>query len=65
MLTQELEDYILPVYGELKEAIDKGFGNDTENWKTLDLLETVRMVINQAGSRFAVGANLCKAAENS
>lgn len=64
VLTQELDDYILPVYGELKEAIDKGFGNDTENWQSLDLLDTMRMVINQAGSRFAVGETLCKIDQN-
>lgn len=60
VLTQELDDYILPVNEELKLAIDNQFGSDTENWKTLDLLDTMRMVVNQAGSRFAVGSSLCK-----
>ncbi|KAL0938263.1 cytochrome p450 [Colletotrichum truncatum] len=60
ILTQELEDYILPVHEELQLAIDTHLGVDTENWKTLDLLDTMRMIVNQTGSRFAVGLPLCR-----
>jgi hypothetical protein len=60
VLTQELDDYILAVHEELKYAVDTRFGTDTENWATLDLLDTIRMVVNQVGSRFAVGLPLCK-----
>jgi hypothetical protein len=60
VLTQELDEYILAVHEELKHAVDTRFGTDTENWTTLDLLDTIRMVVNQVGSRFAVGLPLCK-----
>lgn len=60
VLTQELDEYILPVHEELKLAIDTQLGHDKENWRTVDLLTCMRMIINQAGSRFAVGLPLCK-----
>ncbi|KAN0083593.1 hypothetical protein V8E54_002681 [Elaphomyces granulatus] len=60
VLTQELDEYILAVHEELKHAVDTRFGTDTENWTTLDLLDTIRMVVNQVGSRFAVGLPLCR-----
>lgn len=59
VLTQELDDYILPIHEELQLAIDTHLGLDTENWRTLDLLDTMRMIVNQTGSRFAVGLPLC------
>ncbi|KAL9616420.1 MAG: hypothetical protein Q9160_008719 [Pyrenula sp. 1 TL-2023] len=53
VLTQDLEDFIDPVWEELQLAVEDFFGLDTENWCTLDLLETIRKVINRASSRFA------------
>lgn len=44
---------------ELKYVFDKYIGCDTESWKEVDLLETVRMVIIAAASRFTVGFPLC------
>lgn len=60
VLTQDLEDVIGPVWEELQLAVDRYLGMDTENWQTLDLLETVRNVINRASGRFVVGLGLCK-----
>ncbi|KAG2412462.1 hypothetical protein HFD88_010019 [Aspergillus terreus] len=45
---------------ELKYAFDKYVGCDTESWKEVDLLETIRMVIMAAASRFTVGFPLCR-----
>jgi hypothetical protein len=59
-LTQDLEDVIDPVWAELQLAVDKYFGLGTEEWRTLDLLETVRNVINRASGRFVVGLSLCR-----
>jgi hypothetical protein len=51
ILTQNLEDFIDPVWEELQLALDKYFGLATEPWRTLDLLETIRNVLNRASSR--------------
>lgn len=59
VLTQELDDHLMAVHEEVKVAIDTYMGHDTE-WKTLDLLDTVRMIITQTGSRFTVGLPLCR-----
>ncbi|KAI1907484.1 hypothetical protein LOZ61_006119 [Ophidiomyces ophidiicola] len=60
VLTGELENHIMPVYEELQLAIDARLGHNTEEWRTLDLLDTMRMIGNQAGSRFGVGLPLCR-----
>ena len=59
VLTQDLEGFLEPIRLELRTAIDSLLGQDTENWKTLDVYETIRRIINQTGSRFVVGAPLC------
>lgn len=59
VLTQDLEQFIDPVWEELQLAVDEYLGIDSENWVTLDLLETIRKVINRASGRFAVGLSLC------
>ncbi|KAF7540433.1 hypothetical protein G7054_g1344 [Neopestalotiopsis clavispora] len=60
VLTQDLEQFIDPVWEELQLAVDEYLGVDSENWVTLDLLETIRKVINRASGRFAVGLSLCR-----
>ncbi|KAJ5862687.1 hypothetical protein N7455_006755 [Penicillium solitum] len=45
---------------ELKYAFDKYIGCETESWKEVDLLETIRMVMIAAASRFTVGFPLCR-----
>lgn len=47
---------------ELQVVFDEQFGTDTENWKTIDLTQTVKMIIAQAASRFTVGLPLCTCA---
>ncbi|KAI1929809.1 hypothetical protein LOZ65_001637 [Ophidiomyces ophidiicola] len=60
VLTGDLENHIMPVYEELQLAIDARLCHNTEEWRTLDLLDTMRMIGNQAGSRFGVGLPLCR-----
>jgi hypothetical protein len=55
-----LENIVAAMNEELGVAFDKYFGTDEDNWRTIDLLETTRMVVAQAGSRFTVGLPLCK-----
>ena len=59
VLTQNLEEFLDPVWDELQLAVDDYFGLDTENWRTLDLLDAIRKVINRASGRFTVGLPLC------
>lgn len=55
-----LENIVAAMNDELGIAFDARFGIDEDNWKEIDLLETVRMVVAQAASRFTVGLPLCK-----
>lgn len=59
VLTQDLDGFLEPMREELELAIEAMLGQDTENWTTLDIFETIRRIINRAGSRFVVGAPLC------
>ncbi|KAK7981504.1 hypothetical protein PG988_003742 [Apiospora saccharicola] len=45
---------------ELRYAIDMRLGTDENEWKEIDLLHTVRLVVAQAASRFTVGLPLCR-----
>jgi hypothetical protein len=58
-LNATLENIVPALHDELGVAFDKYFGTDEQNWKTIDLLETARMVVAQAGSRFTVVLPLC------
>lgn len=55
-----LEGVCADMGDELTHAFDRYFGSDTESWKEIDLLETIRLVVAQAASRFTVGLPLCK-----
>lgn len=58
-LTHEMDDHLMDIHEEVKVAIDTYLGHDTENWKTLNLLQTVRMIIAQTGTRFTLGMPFC------
>jgi hypothetical protein len=60
-LNRVLEASCEAMNNELHVAIDEYFGTDADNWKEINLLETIRMVVAQASSRFAVGLPLCTA----
>ncbi|KAK9785896.1 putative Cytochrome P450 [Seiridium cardinale] len=55
-----LENICAAMNDELGTAFDTYFGVDTENWKEIDLISTVRMIVAQAASRFTVGLPLCR-----
>ncbi|KAL2822403.1 cytochrome P450 [Aspergillus granulosus] len=59
-LNSVLEHIVAAMNDELGVAFDARFGTDEDNWKKIDLLETVRMVVAQAASRFTVGLPLCR-----
>ncbi|KAL2871230.1 cytochrome P450 [Aspergillus lucknowensis] len=59
-LNAVLETIVDGLNEELGVAFDAYFGTDEDNWKTIDLLETVRMVVAQAASRFTIGLPLCR-----
>ncbi|KAL1850214.1 hypothetical protein Daus18300_013014 [Diaporthe australafricana] len=60
VLTKDLDTFIEPVREEMQLAVDELLRADTENWQTVDLLDTMRMIINRVGSRFVVGKSLCR-----
>lgn len=55
-----LENTVAAMNNELQAAFDTRFGTDEKNWRRVDLLETVRLIVAQAASRFTVGLPLCK-----
>ncbi|KAL4965734.1 cytochrome P450 [Aspergillus stella-maris] len=55
-----LESIVAALNDELGVAFDRWFGTDMEDWKEIDLLETVRPIVAQAASRFTVGLPLCR-----
>lgn len=57
ILTRDLDILIVPAGEELELAIER---MDTENWLTVNLLKTMRLIFNRTGSRFSVGIPLCK-----
>ena len=58
-MNRVLESICEAMNNELGFVFDAKFGADTENWKELDLIPTVQMVVAQAASRFTVGLPLC------
>lgn len=58
--TKNLETFIEPVREELELAIDALLGMNTEHWLTVNLFDTMRLIINRTGSLFSVGIPLCK-----
>jgi hypothetical protein len=55
-----LENIVAALNDELGVAFTRYFGTNEHDWKTVDLLETIRMVVAQAAGRFTVGLPLCK-----
>lgn len=58
-LNAVLENIVAGLNEELQVAFDAHFGTDKNSWKRINLLETVRLVVAQAASRFTVGLPLC------
>jgi hypothetical protein len=57
-----LENIVEAMNEELQIAFETHFGMDENNWRTIDLLEKVRLLVAQAASRFTVGLPLCRCA---
>ncbi|KAF2832599.1 cytochrome P450 [Ophiobolus disseminans] len=55
-----IKSLIPAVDDELHHIVPKVLGTDTENWKEIDLDESVRMIVAAASSRFTVGLPLCR-----
>lgn len=55
-----LENICTAMNNELGVIFDEQFGIDTENWKKINLLPTVKIIVAQAASCFTVGLPLCK-----
>ncbi|KAK2027177.1 cytochrome P450 [Colletotrichum zoysiae] len=58
-LNAVLENICAAMNDELGVAFDKWFGTDQE-WKEIDLFQTIKMVVAQAASRFTIGLDLCR-----
>jgi hypothetical protein len=54
-----LERICAALNNELGFAFDQRFGTDENEWKELNVLKTMKMIVAQASSRFTVGLPLC------
>lgn len=64
-MNSALERFGAALNDELGLAFDTFFGTDVENWREIDLLDTIRMIVAQGANRFTigdspVGLKLCK-----
>ena len=59
-----LETIVAGLNDELQYAFDARFGTDTEHWREIAVLETMKPLVAQAASRFTVGLPLCKYASS-
>lgn len=59
VLTKDFDTLIESVREEIQLAVDSLLGADTENWQTVDLHDTMRLITNRAGGRFVVANPLC------
>lgn len=55
-----LENITAGLNDELAYAFDTRLGTATAEWKEIDLLDTMRLVVAQGASRFTVGLPLCE-----
>jgi hypothetical protein len=58
-LNAVLESIMVGLSSELKYALEARWGSDTEEWKELNVLKIMKLVIAQGSSRFTVGLPLC------
>jgi hypothetical protein len=59
-MTTAAERIALSVADELQFAFDSRFGTDTDSWKELNVLKTMKLIVAQFSSRFQVGIPLCR-----
>ena len=56
-LNKVIENICAALNDELGVAFDRFWGTDAENWKRIDLLDTVRLIVAQAANRFTIGGS--------
>jgi hypothetical protein len=55
-----LENLMVALNDELHLCFSWRFGSNANEWKELDIYETMQMIVAQGSSRFTVGLPLCK-----
>jgi hypothetical protein len=55
-----LENLMVALNNELHLCFLWRFGSNTNEWKELDIYETMQVIVAQGSSRFTVGLLLCK-----
>ncbi|KAK2604004.1 hypothetical protein QQS21_003840 [Conoideocrella luteorostrata] len=59
-MSHDLENICAALNDELQMAFDEYFSADSDSWKDIDLLNTVRWIVARAASRFTIGLPLCR-----
>ncbi|KPM43041.1 hypothetical protein AK830_g3501 [Neonectria ditissima] len=59
-MNRVLEATCAAMNNELQFAFDQRFGTDTKNWREIDLLPTIQLIVAQLSGRFTVGLPLCR-----
>ncbi len=58
-MNRVLESLATAMNDELGAAFDQRLGTNTEQWREIEVKNTMKMVVGQASSRFTVGLPLC------
>jgi hypothetical protein len=59
-MTANAERIAMSIADELKPAFHARFGNVTDTWKEINVLNSMKLVVAQYSSRFTVGLPLCR-----
>jgi hypothetical protein len=59
-LTHKLSSFADDIVDELQQCLEENWGLDTENWKEINVYDTMLDVISRLSTRVFVGEPLCK-----
>lgn len=59
-LTRKLSSLSEEIWTELKTALDEHWGTDTEDWREVNVFQTMMRVVTRSSNRLFVGKQLCE-----
>lgn len=59
-LTRKLSSLSEEIWTELKTALDEHWGTDTEDWREVNVFQTMMRVVTRTSNRLFVGKQLCE-----
>ena len=59
-INRVLEKLMVALNDELRSAFDSRLGTNMRDWTEINVLQTMKLIVAQASSRFTVGLPLCE-----